>query len=106
MESSTVRFATIARLLAAATRSHGLIAPGFRCPPRVVGVDRTIRRTRTGAVVSVRVQGRPWQAMVADMIEGIVATNGLAPPEADRIRTALWEAVAAGADDGRTSRVA
>jgi len=41
-------------------------------------------------VVSVRVKGRPQQAVVADMIEGIVVCNGLTSPTADRIRNELW----------------
>ena len=37
---------------------------------RLVGVDRTLRRRGGGAVVSVRLRGRPWPAVLADMIEG------------------------------------
>jgi len=78
----------------------GLEAPGFRSPPRLVGVDRSVRRRRstTGAaapaVVSVRVRDRPWPAVLADMVEGVVVANGLVAPEADRARSALWESVA------------
>ncbi len=69
------------------------MAPGFRCPPRVVGVQRTLRRHASGAVVAVQVRGRPWGAVVADMIEGVVVANWLVPPEADRLRTELWVAI-------------
>ncbi|MBA3289126.1 MAG: hypothetical protein H0U21_14110, partial [Acidimicrobiia bacterium] len=67
-----------------------LVAPGYRCPPRLVGVDRTVRRRPGGAVVAVRVKGRPWNAVLSDMIEGVVAVNDLQPPAATRIRTDLW----------------
>ena len=42
---------------------------------------------------SVRLRGRPWPAVLADMIEGVVAVNELAPPAATRVRTDLWELV-------------
>lgn len=69
----------------------GVVGPSFRCPPRLVGVDRTIRRRRDGAIVSVRMRGRPWPAVVADMIEGVVVANRLEPPRSDRLRAELWE---------------
>lgn len=90
---TTVHFSHTARLLASEARRHGLVAPGFRCPPRVVGALRSIRRTPTGAVVAVQVKDRPWPAVVADMIEGVVLANRLVTPEADRVRTDLWHAV-------------
>jgi hypothetical protein len=90
---TTVHFTQAARLLSREARRRGLVAPGFRSPPRVVGVHRTVRRHRSGAVVAVLVRGRPWGAVVADMIEGVVVANRLVPPVADRVRTELWEAI-------------
>ncbi len=89
--SSTVHFAHAARTLSREARRRRLVAPSFRCPPRLVGVDRSLRRRPDGAVVSVRVRGRPWAAVLADMIEGVIAVNGLSPPQATRLRTELWE---------------
>jgi len=43
MTASTVEFATAARNLAREARRRGLVGPSFRCPPRLVGLDRTIR---------------------------------------------------------------
>lgn len=92
--ASSVRFAGAARVLADAGRRRGLEVPGFRSPPRVTGADRTLRRRPDGsAVVAVRVRGRPWPAVLGDMIEGVVAANGLHSPQADEVRTALWGAV-------------
>ncbi|MFN8041580.1 MAG: hypothetical protein U0Q07_20350 [Acidimicrobiales bacterium] len=92
--ASSVRFAGAARVLADAGRRRGLAVPGFRSPPRVTGADRTLRRRPDGsAVVAVRVRGRPWPAVLGDMIEGVVAANGLHAPQADAVRTALWGAV-------------
>lgn len=96
--ASTVDFAHAARRLTSAAQRRGLVGPNFRCPPRLVGVDRTIRRRRRrdggGAVVSIRVIGRPREAVIADMIEGIVVVNELRPPDADRVRTELWTVMA------------
>ena len=88
------RFAEAGRRLAAAATAMGLQVPAFRTPPRVAGLDRTIRRGGDGSVlVSVRSRGRAWPAVLADMIEGVVAANGLDPPEAAHLRNDLWRAV-------------
>ena len=108
--SSTVEFAHAARQLSRAAVRGRLVAPSFRCPPRLVGVDRSIRRRSaataddaTGeAVVSIGVKGRPREAVIADMIEGIVVANRLVPPDADRVRNELWQA-ASSARSGRTA---
>ena len=91
MTASAVEFATAARNLTREARRRGLVGPSFRCPPRLIGVDRTIRRHDEGAIVSVRLRGRPWAAVLADMIEGVVAANRLQPPHADRLRADLWD---------------
>lgn len=101
--SSSLDLAGAVRVIGSAAKSMGLEAPGFRSPPRLVGVDRSIRRRRspsggTSAVVSVRVKGRPWVAVLADMIEGVVAANRLAAPESDRVRTELWSLLEASLD--------
>lgn len=93
--ASTVDFAQAARTLGRLARRQGLDVPGYRCPPRLVGVDRTIRRRPAGAVVAVRVRNRPRAAVLADMIEGIVVANRLVPPDADRVRAELWRGIEA-----------
>lgn len=97
-------FATAARLLTQAARRMGLVGPSYRCPPRLVGVDRSIRRRPDGAIVAVRLRDRPWAAVLADMIEGVVAANALQPPAADRVRADLWSVV--GAEVTRPARAA
>ena len=91
--ASTLDFAQVARVLGHEARARGLHAPGFRCPPRIVGVDRSIRRSGEHVTVAVRVKGRPLVAVVADMIEGVVVANHLHPPVADRLRRELWDVV-------------
>lgn len=100
MESSTAQFAHAARTLTREARQRGLLGPSFRCPPRLVGVDRTLRRRPGGGVVSVRVRDRPWPAVLGDMIEGVIAVNDLTPPLATRVRTDLWEVLSPAVDAG------
>ncbi|MFW2332537.1 hypothetical protein [Ilumatobacter sp.] len=99
--ASTVDFASAARTLTREARRRGLVGPSFRCPPRLVGVDRSIRRRADGAIVSVRLRGRPWVAVLADMIEGVIVSNGLTAPQSDRLRGELWELCGAERFDDR-----
>jgi hypothetical protein len=88
---TSLRFVAVARTLASGAQAGGLACPVFRSPPSLVGVSRTIRRGRDGkTTVAVALRGRPWAAVLADMIEGIVAANRLRGVEADRARTLLW----------------
>jgi len=94
MESSSLQFAATVRTLGGAARARGLVVPGFRSPPKVPGAERTVRRRPDGSVtVAVVVRGRPHQAVIADLIEGIVVANDLPGAKATRVRTHLWEAV-------------
>jgi len=96
MESTSLQFAATVRTLGAAARARSLIVPGFRSPPRRPGAERTLRFAPDGtATVAVAVKGRPYQAVVADLIEGVVVVNELTGIEATRLRTALWEEVVA-----------
>jgi hypothetical protein len=91
--ATTVDFAAAARALTREARCRGLVAPSYRCPPRLIGVDRSIRRRPDGAVVSVKLRDRPWVAVLADMIEGVVVANRLMSPSSDRLRADLWGAM-------------
>jgi hypothetical protein len=94
MESTSVRFAAAVRALGVEARRHGLGVPGFRSPPRLSGVDRSLRRrVDGGATIAVVLRGRPWPAVLADLVEGVVAANRLSGPAADQARSALWSAV-------------
>lgn len=76
-----MQFAAVARLIATETQRFGLDAPGFRSPPRVLGVDRTVRRREHGGVVAVALRDRPFVAVLADMIEGVIVVNRLVAPK-------------------------
>jgi molybdopterin-binding protein len=79
--------------LGAAARAAGLVVPAFRCPPRVAGARRTLRRYPGGAVVAVLVKGRPFAEVAVDMVEGVIVVNRLATDAATRMRPVLADAV-------------
>jgi hypothetical protein len=91
---SSLDLARAVRTLGAVVREAGLSVPVFRSPPRVPELDRTIRRNVDGTyVVSVRLTGRPFVAVEADLIEGVVVANRLDGVEASRWRRLLWNAL-------------
>jgi len=89
----TLRFAEVARRLGAAAHAQGLAVPAFRSPPRTPGVARTLRRHPGGTVVSVQLRGRPFPAVVDDMVDGVLAANRVASADADALRAALHASV-------------
>ena len=91
-----MQFAAAVQVLGHEARALGLDVPGFRSPPRLRGVDRSLRR-RPGAApaVAVRLRGRPFDAVVADMVEGVLVANGLTGAPAASARARLLAAVAA-----------
>ena len=93
MEGNALRFAHTAKALGRAARRLGLVAPAFRSPPARDRGTRSVRRSRDGATVSVAVRNRPWPAVMADMIEGVVVANELDDGTAGTVRDELWEAV-------------
>jgi hypothetical protein len=87
-------FSVAARTLAREAGRRGLVVPGFRSPPRLPDVRRSLRRSPNGApIVAVRRRGRAPADVVADMIEGVVAANGLVGRDADELRAALGRLV-------------
>jgi len=62
----------------------------------VLGRDRTLRRRADGSVaIAVRLSGRPFAAVVADMIDGVLAANELQGQDAEEWRRRMWCAVEA-----------
>ncbi len=102
-ENSTGRclaFAEAARQLGMAVRGQGLVMPSFRSPPREVGRRRTLAHHSDGSVtISVMVRNRVWEAVLADMIEGLVVANRMDGIDAEVLRDQLWEAL-----DGESAR--
>jgi hypothetical protein len=100
------RFAEAARTLGAAARAAGLTVPAFRCPPRVAGATRTIRRYPGGTVVSVRLRGRKFEEVLADMVEGVLVANRIDAPALPALRALLHGALAPGAPEHGVARAA
>jgi hypothetical protein len=98
MEPTSLLFARLARSLGDAARAQGLRAPTFRSPPRIPDVTRSIVRRGPAVTVAVALRDRPWPAVVADMVEGVVAANRLTGVRADRVRSGLWRVVGDMAD--------
>lgn len=97
---SFAQFSALARRVADQARGLGLEPPAFRTPPKVDGADRTLRRTPDGGrggVVAVRLSGRTAAAVVADLVEGVVAVNSLGGDDAVRVRSALLAGISLGA---------
>jgi len=94
MDVASLRFAQAVRRIGAAARACSWSVPAFRCPPRVPGVTRTIRRAPHGVVVAVAVADRVWDAVLADLVEGVVAANRLHGAAAARCRADLWAGLA------------
>jgi hypothetical protein len=95
VEAGALLFSQAARRLGAAARAAGLVVPAFRCPPRLAGVRRTLRRYPGGAVVAVQLKGRPFGDVAADMVEGVLVVNRLTGDAATRMRPVFAEAVEA-----------
>lgn len=93
MEATSLRFAHAARTIADVARVRGLEVPAFRSPPALAGVQRSVRWRAGTATVAVQLRHRPWVAVLADMIDGVLAVNALRGAAADEVRTALWQAV-------------
>jgi hypothetical protein len=93
VEAGALLFSQAARRLGAAARAAGLAVPAFRCPPRIAGAHRTIRRYPGGAVVAVRLRDRPFAEVASDMVEGVLAVNRLDETAAARMRPLLHQAV-------------
>lgn len=88
--SSAHVFANAVETLGREARRLGLVVPGFRSPPRVHGALRTVRRHADGgSIVAVQVRGRPSDAIVRDVVDGILVANRLRGDGAVKCRDAL-----------------
>src|SRR5262245_1110851 len=94
VESPSLRFAAAVRALGIEARRGGLPMQACRSPARRDGGARSVRQRAGGnATIAVVVRGRPWPAVLAGMVEGIVVANHLTGVAADRARAGLWASV-------------
>lgn len=81
---SPPEFADVVRQLKRAAQAAGMQCPTFSSPPKVPSALRTIRwLSDDRAMVAVRRGDRQADAVVSDMIDGVVAANRLSGSEAD-----------------------
>jgi hypothetical protein len=89
---SPPEFAEVVRQLQRATAATGMRMPGFVSPPRTATARRTIRwLSGDRALVAVRRGNRGADAVVTDMIDGVVAANRLSGSEAETAARKLAE---------------
>lgn len=90
----SMQFARVARALGEAASRGGLVVPAFRSPPRQTGVRRAMQRRTDGSVtVSVALRDRPWLAVQADMIDGVLAANEFTDAQRGEWRDRLFGAL-------------
>ena len=89
----SLRFSIVAKVISDVCVRCGLEVPGFKSPPRSADLDRTVRRERSGSVVAVRIKDRPFEAVIADMVEGVILCNDLPVVKAGQLRNIMWSAV-------------
>lgn len=89
---SPPEFAQVVRELNRAARAAGMQCPTFVSPPRAASAVRTIRwLSDNRAMVAVRRGDRQADAVVSDMIDGVVAANRLSGSEASAAARKLAE---------------
>ena len=71
-----MRFSIVAKAFGQLAAQAGFVAPGFRSPPSSRQTDRGYAKHGSGSVVAVRIKDRPFEAVIADMIEGVIVCNG------------------------------
>lgn len=91
---SSLEFAEAARQMGHTIRANNHEVPTFRSPPKAPGQLRSLRRRSDGSVtISVALRGRSMAAILADMIDGVVAANELDGTSATSLREELWESM-------------
>ena len=81
---SPPEFIEVVRQLKVAAQAAGMKMPAFASPPRVPTAVRTIRWLAPDrAMVAVRRGDRQADAVVSDMIQGVIVANRLSGSEAD-----------------------
>lgn len=89
MRADTLSFSAAVRAVAEEARRMGLRVPAFRSPPGIPGVDRTIRSRHGDLVVAVRVRGRAFADVAADVVEGVLVANSIPRTQDLRVRRRL-----------------
>lgn len=97
-ELSSLQFANVVWMLAEEVGLLGWTRPGFRASP--TGSRRLLRSANNVPVVSIVVRGRPFERVLEDLVDGVLAVNQALHPtlkmdEVDLGRRRLIERVTA-----------
>jgi hypothetical protein len=100
-ELSSLQFANLVWILAEEVGLLGWTRPGFRASP--TGSRRLLRSANNVPVVSIVVRGRPFDRVLEDLVDGVLAVNQALDPTLnmdviDQGRRLLIERVTARSD--------
>ena len=91
-ESVSIQFSRTIRTLGRIANQLGYVTPQFRCPPPSAQYQRSIRRNKDDLSISIVIRGRPWLAVLADIVEGFVIANAKSGQDSE-IRNILWDTI-------------
>lgn len=92
-ESVSIQFSITIRTLGRIAHQLGYQTPQFRCPPPSAKYQRSVRRNNDVLSISIVIRGRPWLAVLADIVEGFVLANAKLVQDSE-IRNILWDCIA------------
>ena len=91
-ESVSIQFSITVRTLGRIANQLGYVTPQFRCPPPSAQYQRSVRRNHDDLSISIVIRGRPWLAVLADIVEGFVIANAKSGQDSE-IRNILWDTI-------------
>ena len=91
-ESVSIQFSITVRTLGRIANQLGYVTPQFRCPPPSAQYQRSVRRNHDDLSISIVIRGRPWLAVLADIVEGFVIANAKLGQDSE-IRNILWDTI-------------
>ena len=96
-ESISIQFSIAVRTLGRIADRLGYRIPQFRCPPPSAKYQRSVRKTGDENLsISIVIRGRPWLAILADIVEGFVIANTQSGQDSE-IRNILWDCISTNA---------
>ena len=96
-ESISIQFSIAVRTLGRIADQLGYRIPQFRCPPPSAKYQRSVRKTgEENLSISIVIRGRPWLAILADIVEGVVIANTQSGQDSE-LRNILWDCISTNA---------
>ena len=96
-ESISIQFSIAVRTLGRIADQLGYRIPKFRCPNPSAKYQRSGRKTGDENLsISIVIRGRPWLAILADIVEGFVIANTQSGQDSE-IRNILWDCISTNA---------